>query len=181
MTRLFLLVFLFPALSASALYAQSDYPLEADVASPEAIVTATYESIARAPGAPFDWDRFRSLFIDEATLIPNTDPASEAGMLWTPETYIEWVEDYYAENAPIGSPEDKGFQEEALHNEVLRYGNVAQVFSTYQKHFWGDDEIQGRGINSFQLIYREGRWWVVSIAWDEEHSAGPIPERFLGN
>lgn len=44
-----------------------------DVASPEAIVAATYESIARAPGENFDWKRFRSLFLPTATLIPSTE------------------------------------------------------------------------------------------------------------
>lgn len=177
--RASLLAALLLALSVSAVQAQSEYPLESDVASPEAIVTAMYESISRAAGDPFDWGRFHSLFIAEATLIPNTERAIEIGRLWTPETYSEWVENYSAENAPIGSPDDRGFREEGLHNVVLRYGNVAQVFSAYQMRYWDDDEIRGRGINSFQLIYRDGRWWIVSITWDEESGAGPIPEQYL--
>ncbi|MDX1545953.1 MAG: hypothetical protein R3247_03145 [Rhodothermales bacterium] len=150
-----------------------------DVASPEAIVTAAYAALVRAPGEPFQWDRFRTLFLPEATLIPNTEQTGGVFRVHSPESFIEWIDGWYAEHAPIGGPDDKGFAEEAIHNEVRRYGDVAQVFSTYQKRFFDDDTVLGRGINSFQLVRRDGRWWIVSIVWDEENGAGPIPEEFL--
>lgn len=31
------------------------------------------------------------------------------------------------------------------------------------------------------LVWNEGRWWVASIAWDEEVGAGPIPDTYLPN
>ena len=40
-----------------------------DVASVEAILAATYEVIS-GPAGPRDWDRFRSLFVPGARLIP---------------------------------------------------------------------------------------------------------------
>lgn len=147
-----------------------------DVASPEAIVTAAYEAIQRAPGATYDWARFRSLFLPEATLIPNTEQTGGAFVIHTPETFIALVDSLTA----VGGPQDNGFAEEEVHQVVHRYGDVAQAFSTYQKRFWESDEILGRGINSFQLVFREGRWWIVSLVWDEENGAGPIPETYLG-
>ncbi|MDX1419937.1 MAG: hypothetical protein R3181_08220 [Rubricoccaceae bacterium] len=154
-------------------------PDPADVASPEALVTAAYESLARAPGAPFQWDRFRSLFLPQATLVPNTEQTGGTFRVLSPEDFIAWIEGFYEANAPIGSPQDRGFAEEAVHNEVHRYGDIAQVFSTYQKRFWDDEQILGRGINSFQLVHHEDRWWIASIAWDEENGAGPIPDAYL--
>ena len=151
-----------------------------DVATPEAIVTAAYDALARAPGAPFQWDRFRSLLLDDATLIPNTEQNGGAFRAFSPEAWIESIDAWYAEHVPIGSPQDRGFQEEAVHTVVHRYGDVAQAFSTYQKHFWEDDRILGRGINSFQLVQHDGRWWIVSIVWDEETGAGPIPGQYGG-
>lgn len=79
-----------------------------------------------------------------------------------------------------GAESDKGFTEEALHNVVHRYGDIAQGCSTYQKHFWNDDRFLGRGIHGFQLVHHDGRWWIVSIIWDEENGAGPIPEPYGG-
>lgn len=155
--------------------AVAQYPLEADVASPEAIVLAAYESIQRAPGEDFEWDRFRSLFAPRATLVPNTEQRGGAFSVLSPEGFIAWIDSVTV----IGGPNDEGFAEEEVHHEIERYGDIAQVFSTYRKHFWEEDEILGRGINSFQLVHDGGRWWIVSIIWDEETGAGPIPAEYL--
>ncbi len=163
-------------LAAAPRHATAQYPLESDVSSPEAIVLAAYSSIERGPGENFEWDRFRSLFIENATMIPSTEQSGGRFRVITPEGFVRWI------NAvtPIGGPDDRGFTEEEIHNVVHRYGNIAQVFSTYQKHFSDDEQILGRGINSFQLVHNDGRWWIVSIIWDEEVGAGPIPDAYLG-
>ena len=170
----------FVLLFITALPAAAQEPRPADVASPEAIVTAAYEALVRAPGENFDWDRTRTLFHPRAVLLPNTEQTGGIPQTFSLEEFIAWIDGWYAANAPIGGPNDQGFAEEAIHNEVRRYGDVANVFSTYQKRFYGSDEILGRGLNSFQLVFRDGRWWIVSIVWDEENGAGPLPAPFLG-
>ena len=147
-----------------------------DVNSIESIIKAAYETIQRAPGEDFEWDRWRTLFIPQATLIPNAEQTGGAFVVHTVESFIALVD----EHTTVGGPNDRGFAEEGVHLEVHRYGDVAQAFSTYQKHFWGDDRILGRGINSFQLIRHGDRWWIASIAWDEENGAGPIPAEYGG-
>jgi hypothetical protein len=150
-----------------------------DVASPEAIVLAAYDAIARAPGENFDWDRFRGLFLPGAMMIPSTEQRGGSFDVLTVQEFIDWIDNSYAENNPIGGPDDQGFQEEEVATVIERFGDIAQAFSTYQKHLWGQDEILGRGINSFQLVYNDGRWWIAGIAWDEEVGAGPLPEKYL--
>ena len=166
-----LVMFAIAAVTAGAAVAQTA-PRPSDVESPEAIVLAAYASIAREPGQAFDWDRFRSLFLPDARLIPNTEQRQGSFDVLTAEGFIEWIQAF---TPPPGSANDRGFQEEQVSAEIVRYGDVAHVFSTYQKHFWGSDEILGRGINSFQLVHNDGRWWIAGIAWDEENGAGPIP------
>ncbi|MEM1270526.1 MAG: hypothetical protein AAGI08_10810, partial [Bacteroidota bacterium] len=68
--------------------------------------------------------------------------------------------------------------EREVHNVTHRFGDIAMVFSTYEKFFWEDDRMLGRGINSLQLVNRDGRWWIVSGIWDEEIGAGPVPPEF---
>lgn len=147
----------------------------ADVASPEAIVEALYASINRAPGENFDWDRMRSLYIPEATMIPSLEQTGGEFRVLTVEDFIAWVD----EGTVVGGPDDRGFREEGIANRVERYGDIAQVFSTYQKRFWDEEEILGRGVNAIQLVNYDDRWWVVSVVWDEEVGAGPLPERYL--
>lgn len=156
------------------LHAQDARP--ADVASPEAIVTAAYEAIQRAPGVAYDWDRFRSLFLPGALLIPNTEQTGGAFRPLSPEAFAARVDSFTV----VGGERDRGFAEEEVHHVVHRYGDVAQVFSTYAKRFWDEDVVRGRGINSFNLVHHDGRWWIVSIAWDEETGAGPVPAAYGG-
>src|SRR5688572_20863305 len=157
--------------SAAAALAQLG-PRAGDVESPEAIVLAGYDAIAHAPGEPFDWPRFRSLFLPHARLIPNTEQREGSFDVLSVEEFIAWIDDVTP--AP-GSENDHGFVEEQIAAEVVRYGDIAHVFSTYQKHFWGSDQILGRGINSFQLVHDGQRWWIAGVVWDEEDGAGPIP------
>jgi hypothetical protein len=162
------------SLAASAGVAQ-DLPRPEDVASPEAAILAAYASIARAPGEDYDWARFRSLHLPGALLLPNTEQTGGEPVVWTVDEFVAAVD----QATDVGGEQDRGFAEEQVHITVNRYGDIAQAMSTYQKHYWDDDQILGRGINSFNLAYREGRWWIVSIAWDEENGAGPIPEAYL--
>lgn len=164
---------------AADLPAQSEFPRAEDVASPEAIVLAGYAALARAPGDPFDWDRFRSLFLPDAQMIPSTEQRGGEFSVLTVEEFIDWIDGWAAENDPIGGPNDQGFVEEQIAIDLEVYGDIAQAFSTYQKHVWESDEIQGRGINSFSLVRNDGRWWIASVAWDEEVGAGPVPDEYL--
>lgn len=171
-----LLLLLAVALGTPAL-AQTEYPLASDVSSPEAIVNAAYEVIQRAPGENYQWERSSSLFLPQALQIPNTEQTGGTFVIHTHDEFQAIVDSFTV----VGGPNDRGFAEEEIHSLVHRYGDIAQVFSTYQKRFWDDDRILGRGINSFQLVYNDGRWWIVSIIWDEEDGAGPLPDEYLGD
>jgi len=161
--------------TAAPAIAQTDARPE-DVATPEAIVLAGYEAIAHAPGERFDWPRFRTLFLPDARLVPNTEQREGSFDVLTVEEFIAWIDSV---TPAAGSENDHGFVEEQISAKVERYGDIAHVFSTYQKHFWGSDEILGRGINSFQLVHDGERWWIAGVVWDEEDGAGPIPPAYL--
>ena len=149
----------------------------ADVASPAALVKATYEAVSRAPSKPFQWDRFRSLFLPGARLIPNTEQTGGAFTPHTVESFITWIDAGW--QRVIGTPNDRGFAESEVSATMETYGDIAHVLSTYQKHIWGETQVRGRGINSFQMIRKDGRWWITSLIWDEETGAGPVPAKYL--
>lgn len=179
MTRVTMRLMLGACLGWAAGVAGQTAPRPEDVATPEAVVAATYSSINREPGAHFDWDRFRSLHHPDARLAPMAEQRGGRNDVLTVEEFITWLEEATAASAPIGSPADEGFYEEGIHAVVQRYGDIAQVMSTYAKRFATGEEILGRGINAFTLFWDGDRWWILSIAWDEEAAAGPIPPRYL--
>ena len=71
-----------------------------------------------------------------------------------------------------------GFYEQEVHRETQRFGNIAHIFSTYESRVKADGPAIARGINSIQLLWDESRWWVVSIFWDSETPANPIPPEY---
>ncbi|MEN8145853.1 MAG: hypothetical protein ABFS14_12995 [Gemmatimonadota bacterium] len=159
----------------AAAQSMPEFPLATDVASPEAIVAAAYASIQRAPGEDYQWDRFSSLFLPGAQMIPNTEQTGGRKQVLSVDEFVSRIRN----GTTIGGDNDRGFAEEAISSKIERFGDVAHVFSTYQKHFWQDEQILGRGINSFQLVHIDGRWWITGIVWDEESGAGPLPEKYL--
>jgi hypothetical protein len=144
----------------------------ADVASPDAILAATYDVISGPPGTR-DWDRLRSLFVPGARLIAvGKGKDGNLGVrVLTPEDYISHAGAYFEKN---------GFFEREAARHADRYGNIMQVFSTYEsRHDAKDAAPFARGINSFQLFFDGTRWWVVTIFWQEETPDAPLPREFL--
>jgi hypothetical protein len=144
----------------------------ADVASPDAILAATYDVIS-GPAGKRDWDRFRSLFLPGARLIAvqKGKDGNLAARVFTPEDYITRGSPYFEKN---------GFFERESARHADRYGNIMQIFSTYESRHDGKDAAPfARGINSFQLFFDGTRWWVVTIYWEEETPDTPLPKEFL--
>jgi len=146
----------------------------ADVSSMEAIMKAVYDVISGPQGQKRDWDRMRSLFVPGARLIP-----VHVGKDGTGEVHVLSVEDFIRRAAPV--MEKEGFFERESHRTVDRYGDIAQVFSTYEsRHAAADAKPFQRGINSFQLMFDGHRWWVVTIYWQGETPDAPIPKKYGG-
>lgn len=142
-----------------------------DVESVEAILHAVYDVISGPAGQARDWNRFRSLFVPDARLIPTFVREGQVQQVRLS------VEDYVSRAG--ASLERSGFFERESHRVVERYGNIAHVFSTYESRRHADDaEPFVRGINSIQLLHDGERWWVVNIMWVDTQTAGPIPARY---
>ena len=145
----------------------------ADVASPDAILAAVYEVISGPMGQMRDWERFRSLYLPGARLIPTgakkDGPGSIARVL-SPDEYVD-------RTIPIF--ERDGFYETEAARRMERFGNIVQVFSTYESRHDPKEAPFARGINSFQLFFDGTRWWIVSVFWQAETPENPIPKEFL--
>jgi hypothetical protein len=165
---------LITTLHAAPLAAQETPPARPeDVASVDALITGLYDVISGPAGQKRDWDRFLSLFIPGARLIPTgiTQQGEVRHRVMTPEEYA----------TTIGPRlEETGFFEREIGRTTERFGAVTHVFSAYDsKRTEADAEPFSRGINSIQLLHDGERWWVVSVFWDSERPDNPIPERYL--
>lgn len=146
----------------------------ADVNSIDSIMKAVYDVISGDAGEPRNWDRFRSLFHRDARLIP-TGKNQQTGMFGarasTPDEYVRSAGSYFATN---------GFHEREIARRVDQYGNIAQVFSTYEAYSSRTEKKPMlRGINSFQLLFDGQRWWVMTIFWQQETPDNIIPKKYM--
>jgi hypothetical protein len=145
----------------------------ADVKSIDAILAALYDVISGPAGKPRDWNRFRSLFVPGARLIPASKKPDG-----TFDTHVLDAEGYVSLADPFF--QKQGFYEKAVANRVEKFGQIAHVFSTYESRHSQDDKTPfARGINSIQLFNDGKRWWVVTVYWDSERTDNPIPSQYL--
>lgn len=141
-----------------------------DVKSIDSILAALYNVIS-GPAGERDWNRFRSLFLPEATL--TSAGKDRDGIIRvrprTVEGYVTGAGGYFSQH---------GFFESPIVSRVQTFGNVAQVFCSYESRGAAGEAPFARGINSIQLANDGKRWWIVSILWDEERSDNPLPKEF---
>jgi predicted metalloprotease with PDZ domain len=135
----------------------------ADVASIDAIIKAMYDVISGAAG-PRNWDRFHSLFLPEAKMGAIT--AAGQYRTFTPVQYQRNNKPHFDES---------GFYEEELKRNVLEYGNVANVQTSYQFRFEPNGPVQQRGVNYVTLVKTNGRWWIANLSWQPETKDLPMP------
>jgi hypothetical protein len=156
--------------NAASLAAEAPAARPEDVKSPEAIVAACYDIIS-GPAGTRNWDRFRSLFVPNARLTSSAQrpDGSHVVTLLSVDDYVKLAG---------GRFDKEGFYESSLHNEVLTFGNIGQIFSSYESRKAPGEAPFARGINSFQVLYDGQRWWVLSILWDEERKDNPLPTEF---
>ncbi|MFI1743439.1 hypothetical protein [Thalassobellus sediminis] len=136
-------------------------------------IESLYNVISGEKGKERDWDLFKFLFKPDAKLIPswkNKEGIYEIRYM-KPDDYIKSSGKWLVEN---------GFFEKEIHRKVDTFGNISQVFSTYETFYSeSDEEPFMRGINSIQLLNDGERWWIVNIYWTQETEENPIPKKYL--
>jgi hypothetical protein len=142
-----------------------------DVSSEAAIISALYEVISGEPGAPRDWERFKYLFAKDAFLIPTNK--STAGVFgyrkMTPEDYINF----------FSTRIKTGFFERELKHEMVSFGTIVHVFSTYETKETKNGPITNRGINSIQLFNDQNRYYIMNVFWCAESLGFTLPAASL--
>jgi hypothetical protein len=159
-----------PIFSPAELAAKVPPAKTKDVNSIDSIMRAVYEAISGPQGAR-DWDRFRSIFLPQArfTEVHKVPDGSFSVISWSVDEFVRDATEIFSK---------EGFYENGIVNDSQRYGQMAQVFSSYESRHAPAEKPFSRGINSMQLLNDGTRWWVVSIAWDSERPDNPLPARF---
>lgn len=144
-----------------------------NVQTVESTIETLYSVISGEEGETRDWELFEYLFHENGRLInyqPNKDGIWETRFR-SPEEYVKTSGKYF---------EGKGFYEKQIAIEIDSFGKIAVVRSIYESYNSKFDEKPFmRGYNSFQMLYHEDRWWIVTNYWLRETEPWSIPEEYL--
>lgn len=141
----------------------------------DSIIETLYAVISGEKGEERDWDLMKYLFHPDAKLIPSgkNQEGQISARFMTVNDYITGSGKWLVEN---------GFFEKEIHRTADIFGNIIQVFSTYESfHSESDDKPFARGINSIQLLNDGNRWWIINIYWTGETPDNPIAKQYLPN
>ena len=151
----------------------------ADAASVDAIVSALYGSVSHAADARPDFDRMRRIFLYVGMLVPPKAPEASDFSVMDVDQFSERFEKSVAAKKEKGEA-PSGFFEREVARRTDCFGNICQIFSTYEsRHAASDATPFQRGINSIQLLRDGNRWWIASVVWDAERPDNPIPTAYL--
>jgi hypothetical protein len=131
-----------------------------------AIIERQFGSLNWSPTTPANWSAFVRDFLPGASLYPAARPANPQ----KPEDFVERMKG-------LATSKLRSFRETALGHEIRIFGNIALAAAVCQIT---ENETQvTRGIEMMLLVKTEGRWQIVSQAWDTESELRPIPANLL--
>ena len=124
---------------------------------PESLVKELYDQVTFSAKEAPDWDYVRTLFIPEATVVMRMSQNRTATL-----TLDGWILDFvnFIHDSDIKST---GFEEKIIKMKSTIFGDIAHVMVLYTSFIPGVSKSPREGIDSFHLIRKKGRWWIVSI------------------
>ena len=145
---------------------------QARLETPEGLIEEIYELVTFPAGTTPDWDEVRDLFIPEAVVVLRT--SREGSTVFSVDGFVQ---DFvtFIEQAEV---ETTGFTERILDMQTFEWGDIAHVLVLFDSDIPGDGREPRAGVDSFQLIKRDGRWWIASISNERPSADRPLPEVF---
>ena len=140
-----------------------------DVKSIAAIINAYYDVVSGLSSEPWEFERDKYIHSENA-VITRLDENGNAESHTLEAEYI-----------PIGLSPKGDFFEKELKRKVSKYGNIAQVWSAFEIRTDPNTESDIRGLNSVQLHYENGRWWIDSWTCEMESEKSAVVTDFMEN
>lgn len=152
-------------LSTSNVFAQQS-DANTHLNDPEGLVQHLYDQVTFPAGETPDWDYVRTLFLEKSTVHMRVSKNETAQL-----SLEGWVQDF--ENfIQTGNIETTGFEEKIVKIKSMVFGDIAHVLVLYTSYIPGKSKAPREGVDSFHLIRKDGRWWIVSIL-----NEIPMPDR----
>lgn len=137
----------------------------------EGITDKMIELISGEIGEERNWDEYRNLFLPTAQKlsIRRTKDGKSRVSAMNLEEFVRNVGPLYARD---------GFEEYSIGLTVNEFNGIATAFQSYYcKNLIGTYEK--RGVNTYQLVYLDDRWWIANTLFAAESDEQKIPDEYL--
>ncbi len=138
-----------------------------DVESIDAIIAAYYDVVSGSSTDPWQFERDRYIHSKNA-VITRLDENGKAESHALESEYI-----------PLALRPKEDFFEKELKRTVTQFGNIAQVWSAFEVRTDPEMVTNIRGLNSIQLHYENGRWYIDSWTCEMESDENTFVAHFL--
>jgi hypothetical protein len=137
---------------------------------PEDIVNELYDLVSFKAGESPDWDRVRSLFLDEAVIILKT--SRDSSTVFNLEGFInDFIS--FIENSRVKTT---GFTERIIKKKAMVFGDMAHILVVYEVSIPGTEFKPQLGLDSFHLTKRKDGWKISSVLNEVPTPDKPLPE-----
>ena len=147
----------------------AEVPAADPLQSPEGVVNELYRLVCVPVGGGTDWNAVRNLFIPEAVVVLRVSKDASSTF-----TLQGWIDDFVAFNTKAKSSE-RGFEEKIVRMSPMVFRDIAHVLVLYEARMLDWTRPASRGVDSIELIRRDGRWWIAAITNDLPDEEHPVP------
>jgi hypothetical protein len=137
------------------------------------LVAELYDEVTFPAGSTPNWNRVRSMFLDQAVIVLRT--SREDTTVFTVDGFVQDFVDFIAR----AGVEETGFSEKIVHVEPLVFGDIAHLLVLYEASIPGSERAPRQGVDSFQLIKKDDRWWIVAVTNELPTPERPVPQQLL--
>lgn len=166
--RAFLFVIL-ASLFAIPAFADSPPEPAAALQDPESLCRELYHIVCAPPGQTSDWDAARNMFLPDAILVMRVARDSTAVF-----SVQGWIDDFVAFDKRANVIK-RGYRETVIKLVPMVFRDIAHVLVLYEAAIIDSKRPPTRGVDSFELVKKDGRWWIASVTNELPDKDHPLP------
>ena len=139
--------------------------------NPESLVRGLYAAVSFDPGPCPNWEYVKTFFLPQAVIAVRKTPTTMAVM--NVKEFVDW----FAADVEKFKMKERGFEETIQKLKLTTLRNMAQVFVVYKARLKTPATSPGQlGLDSWELLNKDGRWWIVAVTNDIPTPQAPLPE-----
>lgn len=146
-------------------------------ATAEGLVREIYAAVSATGGQTPDWDRVRGFFLPEAVIVLRTSRTTMTA--FSVDGFLKEFIDFYERPMTVGDkalqPKVDGFAERVVEMKLWVFGDIAHALVLYEAQVPGWPRPPLQGIDSWELLRRDGRWWIAAVTNEVVTPERPVP------